>query len=271
MKQGWRPKRTLVYLGWDAEEPGLLGSTEWAETHEQELRAHGVLYLNSDGNGRGFWNVEGSPSWTHVVNAAARDVTDPESGVSVEDRARARAEVDGLGKNANDDAKMVAKVAAAGGDLPLGPLGSGSDYSSFFDHVGIAAMNVGFGGEAQTGGSYHSAYDTFEHYRRFDDPGFLYAKALAETAGRIVLRTADDSGAARARFGDAADAFSRYNDELHKLAKDMREQTEHENKPDRQWRLQTSRRPADARGAPSPGRRRAENSSSARSTPPSPS
>ncbi|HEY3813333.1 MAG TPA: transferrin receptor-like dimerization domain-containing protein [Caulobacteraceae bacterium] len=225
VKQGWRPKRTLVYLGWDGEEPGLLGSTEWAETHQDELRKHGVLYVNTDGNSRGFLGVEGSPSWTHAVNAVASDVTDPESGALVEARLRARAEVDGAQKGANEDAKLEAKAAADGKDMPLGPLGSGSDYSSFFDFIGIAAMNVGYGGEAQTGGSYHSAYDTYEHYRRFDDPEFHYAKTLAETVGRIVLRAADDP-VPPVRFTDAADAFQRYDDELHKLAKDEREHAE---------------------------------------------
>ena len=222
VKQGWRPKRTIVYLGWDGEEPGLLGSTEWAETHEADLRQHGVLYLNTDGNARGFLGVEGSPSWTHMVNAAAADVTDPESGATVEARLRARAEVEAAAKGAGEDAKRVGKIAAAGGDLPLGDLGSGSDYSSFFDHDGIAAMNFGFGGEAQTGGSYHSAYDTFEHYRRFDDPGFIYAKTLAETVGRVVMRAAD-APVIPVRFTDAADTFARYDDDLHKMVKDMRE------------------------------------------------
>jgi N-acetylated-alpha-linked acidic dipeptidase len=229
VKQGWRPKRTIVYLGWDGEEPGLLGSTEWAETHEADLVRHGVLYVNSDSNGRGFWSVEGSPAYTHLVNAAAADVTDPETGVSVEDRARARLAVMAAGRGANEEIKAAAKIVAAGGDIPLGDLGSGSDYSSFFDHVGIAAMNVGFGGETESGGVYHSAYDSFDHYRRFDDPGFVYAKALAQTTGRIVLRAAD-APVEPERFTDAADTFQRFDDELHKLNKDMREKTEREDR-----------------------------------------
>ena len=92
-KTGWRPKRTLVYLSWDAEEPMLLGSTEWAETHADELKQKALVYINSDGNGRGFLGVEGSHSLQHLVNRVAADVTDPETGVSVATRLRARMQV----------------------------------------------------------------------------------------------------------------------------------------------------------------------------------
>lgn len=222
-KTGWRPKRTLVYLSWDGEEPMLLGSTEWVETHAAELRQKALIYINTDGNARGILGVEGSHSLQHMVAGVAADVTDPETSVSVDQRRRADAMVTAAGAGANERAKAVAKAAAdAGKDIPLDPLGSGSDYSSFLQHLGIASLNVSYGGEGDSGGVYHSAYDTWEHHSRFVDPGFAYAGALAKTTGRIVLRMADQD-APLARYGDFADTVSTYLDEVKKLADDKRE------------------------------------------------
>jgi N-acetylated-alpha-linked acidic dipeptidase len=225
VKQGWRPARTLVYASWDGEEPGLLGSTEWAETHADELKRKAVVYVNSDTNSRGFLFVEGSHSLQHLVNQAAADVRDPETGVSVQQRLRARLEVGGFEKGANEESKSIAKLAAAGGDLPIGALGSGSDYSSFLQHLGIASINLGYEGEDQQSGVYHSNYDSFDHYVRFGDPGFVYGVALAQTAGRIVLRAAD-AEVLPLRFGDFADTVARYTDEVHKLVDSERTHTE---------------------------------------------
>jgi N-acetylated-alpha-linked acidic dipeptidase len=222
-KTGWRPKRTLVYLSWDAEEPMLLGSTEWAETHAAELKEKGLIYVNTDGSGRGFLNAAGSHSLQHLVNRIAADVTDPETGVSVAARARARMQVAGAAPGANDIARDNAKMAAnPAHDLPIGALGSGSDYSTFLQHLGIAAMNVAFGGEGQVGGVYHSAYDTYEYYSRFGDPGFAYAPVLAKTVGRIVLRMAD-ADVPLARYDDFAETVSRYLDQVKKLGDTKRE------------------------------------------------
>jgi N-acetylated-alpha-linked acidic dipeptidase len=225
-KTGWRPKRTLVYLSWDAEEPMLLGSTEWAETHAAELKEKALVYVNSDGSGRGFLGVEGSHSLQHLVNRVAADVTDPETGVSVAARARAKMLVAGAAPGVSEDAKENAKMAAdATHDLPIGALGSGSDYSPFLQHLGIAALNVGFGGEGQVGGVYHSAYDTYEYYSRFGDPGFAYAPVLAKTVGRLILRMAD-ADVPLARYGDFAETVSRYLDQVKKLADTKREAAE---------------------------------------------
>jgi N-acetylated-alpha-linked acidic dipeptidase len=222
-KTGWRPKRTLVYLSWDAEEPMLLGSTEWVETHAAELKEKALVYVNTDGSGRGFLFVEGSHSLQHLVNRVATDVMDPETGVSVAARQRARMQVAGAAPGANEEARDTAKIAAdATHDLPIDALGSGSDYSAFLQHLGIAALNVGFGGEGQIGGIYHSAYDTYEHYSRFGDPGFAYAPVLAKTVGRMVLRMAD-ADVPLARYGDFADTVSRYLDQVKKLADTRRE------------------------------------------------
>jgi N-acetylated-alpha-linked acidic dipeptidase len=237
-KDGWRPKRTLVYASWDGEEPGLIGSTEWAETHAEELLRKAVVYVNSDGNGRGFFNPSGSHSLQTLVNQAAASVIDPQTGVSALDRRRARIMVEGNKKGAEPEAKKMAKSVADGGAPPLGALGSGSDYTAFIDHLGIASLNLGYGGENDTDGVYHSAYDSFDHFSRFGDPGFAYGVALAKTAGRVVLRTAN-ADILPLRFVDFAERIGDYVDELHKLADTMRETTElqHRMLDDGQYKL----------------------------------
>jgi N-acetylated-alpha-linked acidic dipeptidase len=225
VRQGWRPKRTLVYLSWDAEEPMLLGSTEWAETHAAELKDKGLIYINTDGNARGFFDAGGSHSLQHLVNEVAKDVTDPQTGVSVAARARAAMGVFGTTPGASPEMQEFAKQAAdPAKDLPIWPLGSGSDYSAFLQHLGLAALNVGYGGEGW-GGIYHSAYDTYEHYSRFGDPGFVYLAAAAKTVGRIVLRMSE-ADVPPQRYGDFADTVSKYVDEVKKLADSKRETAE---------------------------------------------
>jgi N-acetylated-alpha-linked acidic dipeptidase len=224
-KQGWKPKRTLVYLSWDGEEPGLLGSTEWVEEHADELHSKAVLYLNSDGNSRGFLFAGGNHSLRHLVASVASDVTDPETKVSVEDRLRGRAQVEASEPGASDSAKEAAKPAADGHDMPIGALGSGSDYSAFLQHVGVASIDIGYGGEGESGGVYHSDYDDFAHHSRFVDPGFAYAAALAKTAGHMMLRVADADLPVN-RYGDFADQIGIYLDEVKKLSKTKRETAE---------------------------------------------
>ncbi len=222
-KQGWKPARTLVYASWDGEEPGLLGSTEWVEAHAAELKAKAVMYLNTDTNSRGFLGAEGSHSLQHLVNQVAAEVRDPQTGVSVDQRMRASLLVDAF-ENPGADNKRAAKLAANGDDLPIGGLGSGSDYSAFLQHLGIASLNLGFGGEDEQGGVYHSIYDSFDHYERFGDPGFVYGVALSQTAGRIVLRAAN-AEVLPLRFGDFSDTVAQYADEVHKLADAERERS----------------------------------------------
>ncbi len=222
-KTGWRPKRTLVYLSWDAEEPMLLGSTEWAETHAAELKEKALVYVNTDTYVRGFLFAAGSHSLQHLVNSVAADVTDPETGVSLAARVRARIQVAGVAPGANDAARDNAKIVADPmHDVPIGALGSGSDYTTFLQHLGIAALDVGFAGEGQLGGVYHSAYDTYEHFSRFADPGFAYAPALAKTVGRVVLRMAD-ADVPLQRYNDFAETVSRYLDQVKKLVDTKRE------------------------------------------------
>ncbi|RDI99893.1 folate hydrolase [Dyella solisilvae] len=228
-KQGWRPQRTLVYASWDGEEPGLLGSTEWAETHGKELQQKAVLYLNSDTNGRGYLNAGGSHSLQHLVNQVAAGVADPETKASVLERMRARMLVDGADKDAKASVKEEAELAQKGGDVPIGALGSGSDFSAFLEHLGIASLDLGFGGEEDNDGIYHSAYDSFDHYARFGDPTFEYGVALSKVAGHIVLRTADAS-VVPMRFSDFSDTLDRYVDQLHKLVDSTRKDTEQQHK-----------------------------------------
>ena len=181
-KQGWRPKRTIIYAAWDGEEPGLLGSTEWVEAHADELKAHAVAYLNSDTNSRGYLGVEGSHSLEKFINGVAMDVEDPESGVSSWKRVQASRILNGSAD--------VRRDAREREDLRIGALGSGSDYSSFLDHLGVAALNIGYGGE-DDGGIYHSIYDDFYWFMHFSDSAFVYEKALAQVGGISVLRLAN--------------------------------------------------------------------------------
>ena len=222
-KQGYRPKRTLVFLSWDAEEPGLIGSTEWAETHADELKAKAVLYLNTDNIERGIFGAEGSHAYEHFINQASGDVTDPETGVPVPARQRAFMQVAASQGGANENIRAAAKlVADPSHDVPMGPLGSGSDYTAFIGHLGVASINLGFGGEGNSGGVYHSAYDTWEHYTRFDDPGLAYSGTLAKISGRVVLRLAD-SDLPLQRYGNFAETVATYNGEIKRLADARRE------------------------------------------------
>ncbi len=251
-KTGWKPKRTLVYLSWDGEEPMLLGSTEWAETHADELKQKGIVYINTDGNGRGFLGVEGSHSLQNFVSGVAKDVTDPQTGVSVDARARAAAMVQAGATGAGERAKAVGKVAAdPGKDLPIDPLGSGSDYSAFLQHLGLAALNVGYGGEGSSGGVYHSAYDTWEHHSKFVDPGFAYGATLAKTTGRMMLRMAD-ADLPPQRYGDFADTVSTYLDEVKKLADGKREAQQNESKALAANAFKLAADPKETSGPPTP-------------------
>ncbi|MFL5622888.1 MAG: transferrin receptor-like dimerization domain-containing protein [Gemmatimonadaceae bacterium] len=181
-KQGWRPKRTIIYAAWDGEEPGLLGSTEWAEAHADELKAHAVAYLNSDTNGRGYLGMSGSHSLEKFINGVAMDVEDPESGVSSWKRVQASRLLNATSESRNEIRDRE--------DLHIGALGSGSDYSPFIDHLGIASLNLGYGGE-DDGGIYHSIYDDFYWFTHFSDTAFVYERALAQAAGIAVLRLAN--------------------------------------------------------------------------------
>jgi len=229
VKSGWRPQRTLVYASWDGEEPGLLGSTEWAETHAAELATKAVLYLNSDTNARGFLSVGGSHALQHLVNEVASAVKDPETGVSTQARLRARMLAEGYERGSSEDedadeARREARLAAAGGDLPIRALGSGSDYTPFLQHLGLTALNIEYHGEDDQGGVYHSAYDSFDHYVRFGDPSFAYGVAEAETVGHVVLRVAD-ADVLPLEFASFADTIGAYAEELRHAVDERRKKS----------------------------------------------
>ena len=180
VKAGWKPKRTIVYCAWDAEEPGLMGSTEWVEHHADELQQKAVAYINSDGNGRGFLFVQGSHTLENMISEIGRDVIDPETNVTMLERGKAFAAANAPGAKAKKEALNKKGIT-------IGALGSGSDYTPFIQHLGIPSLNIGYGGEGGYG-VYHSVYDTYDHFKRFVDPKFEYGVSLAKTAGRATLR-----------------------------------------------------------------------------------
>ena len=219
-RNGWKPARTIVYAAWDGEEEGLLGSTEWVETHATELRRKAVVYINTDSNARGLLEMAGSHTLETFINQVARDVVDPEKNVSVLERARAAVILQGT--------EEERKAARETGMLRIGALGSGSDYTPFLQHLGIAALSLGYGGEDEYG-QYHSIYDSFDHYRRFMDPNFDYGLAMARTTGRVVLRLASAT-VLPFEFGRFTATIERYVKEVSKLADDMRDESEEKNR-----------------------------------------
>ena len=216
MRTGWKPKRSIVYCSWDGEEPGLIGSTEFAENHDKELQKKAVIYINSDDNGRGFLDAGGSQALETFVDEVTRGVTDPQTNVSVFDRKRAAQLVNA--SSVNDKKDLLNRK----GDR-LDPLGSGSDFSSFLQHLGVPTLNLAFGGE-DGGGEYHSIYDSYDDYIRFKDPGFVYGVALSKTAGHAVLRMAN-ADVLPFDFRSLQETISRYATELTKMVTDAREAT----------------------------------------------
>jgi len=204
IKQGWRPKRTLIFCAWDGEEPGLLGSTEWVEQHAEELKQKAVVYINTDSTGKGWFNAAGSHTLERFVNDVARSVNDPKGKGSILDAARSRRSEQG-----RDDGERR--------DMRIGALGSGSDYTAFLDHLGIASLNLGFGGESG-GGIYHSIYDSFAWYTRFSDTTFEYSRALAQAAGTAAMRLAN-ARILPFEFTNFAETVGGYVDEIAKMPK----------------------------------------------------
>ena len=205
VKQGFRPKRTIIFASWDGEEWGLLGSTEWAETHKDELMEKGVVYINSDSTGKGWLSMSGSHTLQELINDVARDITDPERGVSLWEAARTRR----LEEAESDETRQEIEQSD---DLRIAALGSGSDYTVFLDHLTMASLNLGFSGDSP-GGIYHSNYDSFDWYTRYGDGDFVFGRALSQTIGTTILRLA---GATILPFNfvDLADTMARYVEEI---------------------------------------------------------
>ena len=210
-REGWRPRRTILYAAWDGEEEGLLGSTEWAEAHGDELQQKAVVYINTDGNGRGYLGMGGSHTFERFMNDVARDIPDPETGLTAWKRAQLATIRYGSAE---------ARAAARQSVLRLDPLGSGSDWSAFLQHLGVASLNLGFGGE-DDGGIYHSIYDDFYWFTHFSDTSFVYGKALAQTVGTTVIRLAD-AELLPLDFTGLAENIGVWSDEVQKLLADRR-------------------------------------------------
>jgi len=189
LKQGWKPRRTIVLASWDGEEYGLLGSTEWAEDNAAELQQKAVAYLNMDAavSGPNF-GASSVPSMWKLIRGATRDVKDPKSGQSVYERWQERSR--------EDEPNPELTNAETGSDTPIaeariGALGSGSDFTPFLQHLGVPASDMGFGGDY---GVYHSSYDSFYWMSHFGDPTFGYHVAAAQLWGTVAMRLADAAG-----------------------------------------------------------------------------
>lgn len=220
LKQGWKPRRTIIYTAWDGEEPMLLGSTEWGEAHADELRQHAAVYINTDGNGRGLFFMGGSHSLENFVNGVARDIEDPETKLTVWQR---RQLSDIAEAKSADERKELRQRP----DLRIDALGSGTDFTVFLDHLGIASLNLGFGGEDEEG-IYHSIYDDFFWFTHFSDTDFAYQRTVTQTIGTAVMRMAD-AEVLPFDFVDFADTIQKYTKDLEKLVADKQEEIRERN------------------------------------------
>ena len=220
LKQGWKPRRTIIYAAWDGEEPMLLGSTEWVEAHAAELRQHAAVYLNTDGNDRGLLNMGGSHTLEQFINGVAREITDPETGMTVWQRLR----LSEIARAKSPDERRELRQRA---DLRIAALGSGTDFTAFLDHLGIASLDLGYGGEDEQG-IYHSIYDDFYWYMHFSDTNFVYGRALAQTLGTAVLRLAG-AEVLPFDFVDFADTVQKYTKDLEKLLADKQQEIRERN------------------------------------------
>ena len=219
LKQGWKPRRTIIYAAWDGEEPMLLGSTEWVEAHADELRQHAAVYINTDGNDRGTLNMGGSHTLEQFINSVGKDIADPETKMSVWERKR----LSDIAAASADDRKEIRQRA----DLRISALGSGTDFTGFLDHLGIATLDMAYEGETEQG-LYHSIYDDFFWYTHFSDNDFVYGRALSQTVGTAVMRLAD-AEVLPFDFVDFADTIQKYTRDLQKLLKDKQDEIRERN------------------------------------------
>ena len=221
LKQGWKPRRTIIYAAWDGEEPMLLGSTEWVETHADELRQHAAVYINTDGNDRGLLSMGGSHTLEHFINGVAHDIEDPETKMSVWERLHLSEIAEAKSPDARNELRQRA-------DMRIHALGSGTDFTGFLDHIGVATLDMAYEGETDQG-IYHSIYDDFFWYTHFSDYDFVYGRALAQTVGTSVMRLAD-AEVLPLDFTDFADTIHKYTKDLEKLLADKQEEIRERNK-----------------------------------------
>ena len=214
-RQGWVPKRTIIYCAWDGEEPGLLGSVEWVETHVDDLKKHAIAYINSDSNNRGFIDTGGTQDLESFISNVARDIQDPETKMTAFERAH----LESIASAKNADER---KERRNSNYLVVDALGDGSDFTAFQDFAGISTLNVEYGGE-NDGTQYHSIYDDFYWYTHFVDTDFVYGRALAQTIGTAMMRLAD-ADLIPVDYSPQAEAISKYETELEKLLKDKQDE-----------------------------------------------
>jgi N-acetylated-alpha-linked acidic dipeptidase len=223
VKSGWKPRRTILLASWDAEEYGLVGSTEWGEDLAAELSKKAVTYVNLDSSVTGpDLSVDGVPSLRDVLMEIAEDLQDPVRGKSVsrlwrDKRQEEWAEQEPISLEAPD------KVF----DPLLGSLGSGSDYTVFLDHLGIASLNFSFEGSY---GVYHSTLDNFFWMKHFGDPQFLYHAVAARLFGLLAMRMGS-AEVVPMRYVPYATALEHNSDELRRLAVMERRKTASDEKP----------------------------------------
>jgi N-acetylated-alpha-linked acidic dipeptidase len=213
--RGWIPARTIVYCAWDGEEPGLLGSVEWVETHLAELQKHAVAYLNSDTNERGYMLPGGTQDLESFISGVARAVTDPETQMTVYQRSHLYS----LSKAKNAEERAAVRKR---NDLEVTALGDGSDFTAFQDYAGISTLSVEFGDE-DDGNQYHSIYDDFYWYTHFVDTDFAYGRALSQTAGTAIMRLAD-ADFIPVDYWPQAEAVAKYEADLEKLLKEKQDE-----------------------------------------------
>ena len=186
-KSGWKPKRTLVFCSWDAEEYGLIGSTEWGEQHEKDL-SDAVAYFNMDVavSGPNF-GASSVPSLKPFIRDIARAVTSPQGG-TVYDAWQKSSQQAKANQRETSTSVYLPPQAQSSADAPIGDLGSGSDYAVFIQHLGVPSSDIGSTGSY---GVYHSAFDDFQWFSKFGDPDFLYEQQMARVFGLEALRMAD--------------------------------------------------------------------------------
>ena len=226
LKQGWKPERTIPHywpllLGWRSTRPAWLDGVGGDPCHRAcSSTASGCLFQSSDGNGRGYFRAQGSHSLENFVNGVTKDIVDPETKMTVWKRER-------LVAISRADAEARTEVRSRP-DLRIGALGSGSDYTVFIDHLGVASVNLSYGGEDESDGQYHSIYDDFYWYTHFQDTDFVYGRALAQTAGTMVMRMAD-ADVIPYQFTNLAETVHGYVAELKKLASTARDKAKEQN------------------------------------------
>jgi N-acetylated-alpha-linked acidic dipeptidase len=182
LKSGWKPKRTLMFASWDAEEEGLIGSTEWAEQHEKELaRAAGYFNMDVGVDGPNF-NASAVPSLKQFVRDVTKAVSSPAGG-TVYDAWKEKRNRDNMAPNSD-----AGKQPASPTEVRVGDLGSGSDFTAFLQHLGVPATDITSGGDY---GVYHSVFDNFAWFKKFGDPTFAYEQQMARVFGLEALRMAD--------------------------------------------------------------------------------